>query len=58
MNSNNPNNTEAFSFEEVEAWLGSDITMDELISIVMDIANKDYPVEMLINDIDDYRHLA
>lgn len=40
--------------EQLLAWLGSDVTKDILIDMLLDIANKDYEVEALKSDISFY----
>ena len=44
-----------FTFDEVKSWVGSDTTRDELIDMVMEIANGIYRVEQLKQDINDYK---
>jgi hypothetical protein len=39
---------------QVEQWLGSDIGRKGIIEILRDIANGDYPAEMLKRDITSY----
>ena len=43
-----------FTQDQVEQWLGSDLTRKGIIELLTDIANGDYPVEMLKSDISDY----
>lgn len=40
--------------KEVEAWLGSDTSIEECVSIITDIANGEYKVTMLKKDIESY----
>ena len=42
--------------KEVLEWLGSDITFKELVNIITEIANGDYPVEHLKTDIEGYEN--
>lgn len=42
------------SFLEVNEWLGSDISINQLIAILVDIANQEYSAEQLKIDIQDY----
>lgn len=35
----------------VERWLGSDITRQEMIALLVEIANNDYPQTILYADI-------
>lgn len=37
--------------EQVEFWLGSDMTKNEMIEYFMDIANGDYKVDIFKQDI-------
>ena len=39
---------------QVEQWLGSDVSRKDIIEILRDIANGDYPAEMLKSDITRY----
>ena len=41
--------------EQLRAWLGSDVTADQLISLVLEIANLDYDPEALRSDIINYK---
>jgi hypothetical protein len=43
-----------FTKKQIEQWLGSDISRKGIIEIITDIANGDYPAEMLKNDIAQY----
>ena len=37
--------------EQLLAWLGSDATKDTLVSMLLEIANKEYEVDALRSDI-------
>ena len=39
---------------EVEQWLGSSGSMQELVAIITEVANKNYESEQLYKDIKDY----
>jgi len=39
---------------QVENWLGSDCTRDNLVEMIMQIANNEYLPEELKQDIQDY----
>ena len=43
-----------FTQEQVEQWLGSDLSRKGVIELITDVANGDYPVEMLKSDISGY----
>lgn len=47
------------TFEEVKLWLGGDgnLSTDEMINIILDVANGEYSQEILHNDIADLRSL-
>lgn len=40
--------------EQLRAWLGSDVTTEQLISLVLEIANQDYDPEALRSDVINY----
>ena len=40
--------------EQLAAWLGSDVTKDTLMSLLLEIANGEYDAETLRSDINLY----
>jgi hypothetical protein len=40
--------------EHFLAWLGSDATMQDLIDLVVEVVNEDYPLNVLQSDIQKY----
>jgi hypothetical protein len=40
--------------EQLSAWLGSDVTKDTLMSLLLEIANGEYDAETLRSDINLY----
>lgn len=40
--------------EQLVAWLGSDATLDEALSVILDVANGHYPPHILFDDISIY----
>jgi hypothetical protein len=45
---------ENISFFEVKEWLGGDISINQLVALLVDIANQEYNAEQLKFDIQDY----
>ena len=40
--------------EHFLAWLGGDATMQDLIDLVVEVVNEDYPLNVLQSDIEGY----
>ena len=44
-------NNEQITEEEIIDWLGHDWQFSQIIEIIQDLANGDYPIENMIKDI-------
>jgi|14_taG_2_1085336.scaffolds.fasta_scaffold14068_3 hypothetical protein len=44
-------NIEQITEEQIIDWLGHDWQFSQIVEILQDLANGDYPVENMINDI-------
>ncbi len=46
-------------YEDVKAWLGGDgnLSIEEMIEIILDVANGDYNPEILNQNISEYREV-
>jgi hypothetical protein len=44
-------NNEQITEEEIIDWLGHDWQFSQIVEIIQDLANGDYPLENMINDI-------
>jgi hypothetical protein len=40
--------------EQFLAWLGSDATLQDLVDLVVELVNEDYPLNILQSDIEGY----
>lgn len=45
---------EKISIDQVQFWLGSDVTNWDLLSIIESFANRDYTQKQLYNDISNF----
>lgn len=40
--------------EQVEAWVGSDASVDNYIELITELANGDYKLDTLVSDITEF----